>query len=268
MYIQTDKDNNIIQLITVGCCPAENGYEIPDDTSEDILKNIFSYKYINGEFVFKDDTTNIKLQNVINAKLQFLSKTCNEQIEKGIDYNGSHYSLNSSDDQINLIQLGFDAKVSIITGQPLEEPLMYHADGEECREYTAEEILGLSSLAKKYKTYHTTFFNTIKSQINTMTNVDDIIAINYDTSFLDKTHLDKLTGIVGDLESLGFTLEVVEDNTNYNMIKNDLDIDSLVFQTNNTTEDPIIEETTEDTTKTTVEDDGQTTEDITSGQTV
>ena len=56
MYIQTDKDNNIIQLITVGCCPAENGYEIPDDTSEDILKNIFSYKYINGEFVFKDDT--------------------------------------------------------------------------------------------------------------------------------------------------------------------------------------------------------------------
>ena len=132
MYIQTDKDNNIIQLITVGSCPAENGYEIPDDTSEDILKNIFSYKYIDGEFVFKDDTTNIKLQNVINAKLQFLSKTCNEQIEKGIDYNGSHYSLNSNDDQINLIQLGFDAKVSIITGQPLEEPLMYHADGEEC----------------------------------------------------------------------------------------------------------------------------------------
>ena len=80
--------------------------------------------------------------------------------------------------------------------------------------------------------------------------------------------LTKLTGIVGDLSSLGFTLEVVEDTTNYNMIKNDLDIDSLVFQTNNTTEDPIIEETTEDTTETTVEDDGQTTEDIINGQTV
>ena len=52
------------------------------------------------------------------------------------------------------------------------------------------------------------------------------------------------------------------------MIKNDLDIDSLVFQTNNTTEDPIIEETTEDTTETTVEDDGQTTEDIINDQTV
>ena len=255
MYIQTDKDNNIIQLITVGCHPSENGYEIPNNTSEDILKNIFSYKYIDGEFVFKDNTTNIKLQKVIQAKLQFLSKTCNEQIKKGIDYNGSHYSLNSNDDQINLIQLGFDAKVSILTGQPLETPLMYHADGEECREYTAEEILGLSSLAKKYKTYHTTFFNTIKSQINNMTNIDDIIAINYDTSFLDETYLTKLTGIVGDLNSLGFTLEVIEDTTNYDIIKNDLDIDSLIFQTNNIIEDPIADESTEDDT--TVEADNQ-----------
>ena len=40
MYIQTDNENNIIQLITVGCCPAENGYEISDDISEDILKNM------------------------------------------------------------------------------------------------------------------------------------------------------------------------------------------------------------------------------------
>ena len=268
MYIQTDNDNNIIQLISIGCCPEENGYEIPNDTSEDILKNIFSYKYIDGEFVFKDDTTNIKLQKVINAKLQFLSKTCNEQIEKGIDYNGSHYSLNSSDDQINLIQLGFDAKVSLMTGQPLEEPLMYHADGEECREYTAEEILGLSSLAKKYKTYHTTFFNTIKSQINSMTNIDDIIYIDYDPRALDKTHLDKLTSIVGDLESLEFTLEVVEDTTNYDLIRNDIDIDSLTFQTDTAIEEPVIEETTEDTTETTVEEDNQTTEDITSDQTV
>ncbi len=37
MYIQTDNDNNIIQLISIGCCPEENGYEIPNDTSEDIL---------------------------------------------------------------------------------------------------------------------------------------------------------------------------------------------------------------------------------------
>ena len=229
MYIQTDNDNNIIQLITVGCCPVENGYEIPNDVSEDILKNIFSYKYIDGEFVFKDDSVDTKLQNIIKTKLEFLSKTCNEQIEKGIDYNGSHYSLNSSDDQINLIQLGFDAKVSLMTGQPLEEPLMYHADGEECREYSVEEILGLSSLAKKYKTYHTTFFNIIKSQINSMTNIDDI-HIDYDVRALDETHLSKLTEIVGDLESLGFTLEVVEDTTNYDLIKNDVNIDSLIFQ--------------------------------------
>ena len=107
---------------------------------------------------------------------------------------------------------------------------MYHADGEECREYSVEEILGLSSLAKKYKTYHTTFFNIIKSQINSMTNIDDIIPIDYDVRALDETHLTKLTEIVGDLESLGFTLEVVEDTTNYDLIKNDVNIDSLIFQ--------------------------------------
>ena len=246
MYIQTDKENNIIQLITVGCCPAENGYEISDDISEDILKNIFSYKYINGEFVFKDSTTDTKFQNVVKAKLQFLSQTCNELIQKGIDYNGSHYSLNAEDDQINLIQLGFDAKVSIMTGQPLDYPLMYHADGEDCREYTAEEILGLSSLAKKYKTYHTTFYNTIRSQINSMTNLNDIIAINYDISFLDSEHLAKLVEIVGDLSSLGFELEVVEDPTNYDIIKNDIDLDSLVFNTISPEETVIDETTSED----------------------
>lgn len=253
MFIQTNENNDIIQLITVGCKPTENGYEISNDTPEDILKNIFSYKYIDGQFVYKTEVDETKLNKVKESKLKALSSCCNTQIEKGIDFNGSHYSL-TRDDQINIMSLSSDAQVAMLMQTELSEPLMYHADGEECRVFASEEIMGIATLSKKYIKYHTTYFNLIKQQIMNMTSIEDILTINYGQELSSENEV-KLSEVMGgDPSTYGFNTELIEDKTDYKMIIQDIDLDKLtkpqdvVIEEDVTIpEEPIEEENNEET---------------------
>ena len=239
MFIKTDNDNNIIQLISVGTKPTENGYEISNDTPEEIVQNIFDYKYINGEFVKKDNVDAERLQKIKNVKIANMSNTCNSVIEAGIDYNGEHYSLKQTD-QINLMKLE-----SVAMTQP-NSVIFYHADGQLCRKYTAEEIISIAQISVQYITYHTTYFNFMKSQINNMTSIDDIIAMNYGTRLVEEyqSQLDVFS------VNLPFTMNEITDTYDYNKLLIAIDVDSLIIKdmtpTNNddVIEDEVVEEDT------------------------
>lgn len=221
MFIQTDSENNIIQLISIGCKPEINGYEISDDTPVEILQNIFDYKYINDEFILKEDSNNEKIENLKNKKISVLSSVCNKIIIGGISFNNEHYSL-TEHDQINLSKLETLAKDN--------NKVLYHADGKKCRIYEPEEFLALTELAFAFINYNITYFNLLKSQINECVNVEEILPIHYGTQLSEENQqiLD-LTGA-----SLIFSIPEIQDDTNYDIIFNSVNnIEELIEEAKN-----------------------------------
>lgn len=213
MYIRTDENDNIIQLITAGDKPI-NGYNIPH-ISYSVLSNIFSYKYINDKFILKENSNEYKLKKVRESKISAMSKICHNVIVKGFDHtDGHHYSLEESD-QNNLNVLSIRASQGAITS--------WHYDYGPCQFYSSEEMIALTEYAFKFITYHQTYFNQLKAYINSLTNINDIIAIQYGIP---------LTGAYAEnleLHTEGFLppTKLIEDITNYDKVLYDIDISSI-----------------------------------------
>lgn len=109
------------------------------------------------------------------TKIKEMSYTCNKTIEDGFDLemeDGSHHYSYALEDQLNLMNL------SSMIAQGINE-LSYHADGELCRFYTPAEINRIIDAGNKWKTYHTTYFNALKSYINSLETIEEISAITY-----------------------------------------------------------------------------------------
>lgn len=104
-----------------------------------------------------------------------ISDFCNQAIITGMDVETSqgleHFSLQETD-QINLttatnaIQQGFT-----------EYP--YHADGQLCRMFTAEEILSIADAATKHKLYHTTLCNHLLTWVRRAETKEELDSISY-----------------------------------------------------------------------------------------
>lgn len=220
MFIQTDNENNIIQFITIGVKPELNGYEIPDNTSIDILKNIFNYKYINNEFVINEVKNEQVLQKVKNKKIMILNKICNEIITNGIDFNGEHYSLKEYD-QINLSKLESLAKEG--------QKILYHSDGNKCRIYEPQEFLQLTALAFAFISYNTTYFNLLKSEVEKMSFSEEILSVNYGTELSEENKN------ILNLASMGisFSIPEISDTTDYDeIINSNNNIEELIQEAN------------------------------------
>lgn len=216
MYIRTDENNNVVELIFVGVMPEHNGYEI-NEIDEEILNNILDYKYIDGEFIKNtEDIYQKNIDMIREIKIRQMSKICNTIIENGIDIDGYHYSLRQTD-QIELIKLE-----SMIEMNP-ETKIFYHADGEKCRNYPIEEFLKISGKALGWITYHRTYFNLLKSEINNMTDVYDILDVKYGMPLNteDKKMLDDITNN----ELIDIT--PVDDPFDYGSLFPKIDINSL-----------------------------------------
>lgn len=206
MYIQTNDNHAIIQLIKVGSMPAENGYEIPDDTDEEILKDIFNYSYIEGEFVRKENADADILDRVRQAKIAMLSNICHEVIVNGFDYSdGHHYSLDEND-QNSLNSLSVKASQGLTT--------IWHYDGGECQPYTPEEMTALTRYAFQYITYHQVYFNQLRAYVNSIDNLDNLKVITYGIALPD-TYAEKLNEYT---DGFSVDMEVIEDKFDYNRI--------------------------------------------------
>lgn len=121
------------------------------------------------------------LEFIRSSKISEMSYNCRTTIEAGIDLElrGEihHFSL-TAQDQLNLMSLNLLTQT--------ESLIPYHADGEECVFYTAEEITQIIDAATSFKNYHLAYYNALKAYINALNTIEDIAAIEYGTPIPDE----------------------------------------------------------------------------------
>lgn len=134
-----------------------------------------------------DDIDEIVLKVSKELKIKGMSNACRVIIEDGFDLvlrgETYHFSL-TTQDQLNLMNLSIAVET--------QELIPYHADGEECTFYTAEEIKQIIAAATSFKNYQLAYYNALKAYINALDNVDDIAAITYGTPIPDEYKSDVL----------------------------------------------------------------------------
>ena len=118
----------------------------------------------------------VTVEFVRDSKVAVMSATCNRLIENGVDVTLSdgetyHFSL-TTQDQLNLTTL--DAMVR--SGQT---QIPYHADGELCKFYSAEDITAIVQAAKELTSYHITYFNSLQCYIKSLDSIEEIGAVVY-----------------------------------------------------------------------------------------
>ena len=97
------------------------------------------------------------VEQVREAKRQEIGLACSAAIYAGIDVGGSHYSLTEHD------QTEIMAQYTSVKEGAAAVP--YHADGELCRMYTAEEFAALAQAATGHVFYHRTYCNHLNAWI-------------------------------------------------------------------------------------------------------
>lgn len=122
-----------------------------------------------------------------SSKINEMSRACRAAIEGGFDLaiHGKikHFSL-TTQDQINLMNLGTMAQTQSL--------IPYHADGEQCEFYTSEEINQIIKMYTNFKAYHTTYYNALKTYVNTLETIEEIAAITYGVEIPDAYKSDVL----------------------------------------------------------------------------
>lgn len=104
-------------------------------------------------------------EEILNNKISELSYECQSTIEDGLDINGLHYSYIEKD-QINLGDIVNTVK---ITGLPLG----YHADGQNCTEYSADELMSIYIQLAMNKYCQQTYFNQSREYLNSLEKSDE-----------------------------------------------------------------------------------------------
>jgi len=121
------------------------------------------------------------LEYIRDSKISEMSLQCRKTIEAGVDVElrmeTKHFSMDTQD-QLNLMSLGVMAQT--------QELIPYHADGETCIFYTADEINQIVAAATAHKVYHTTYYNALKNYINSLSTIEEIAAITYGTPIPDE----------------------------------------------------------------------------------
>lgn len=128
-----------------------------------------------------DPIDQLSIDFIRSSKISEMSLQCRRTIEAGIDIQlrmeTKHFSMDTQD-QLNLMSLGVMAQT--------QELIPYHADGETCIFYTADEINQIVAAATAHKVYHTTYYNALKNYINSLTTIEEIAAITYGTPIPDE----------------------------------------------------------------------------------
>ena len=140
-----------------------------------------------------DPTDSIKAEKIAEIK-----KACEEYIYAGADVTYAdgvkeHFTYNLAD-QSNISEM-FTAIMAGATEYP------YHADGEICKIYTKEQIVTIYGTLSLFKTEATTYHNSLKAQINAMTDVDAISAIKFKETELTGEYLTNYTAMMASAQT-------------------------------------------------------------------
>ena len=126
-------------------------------------------------------------------KIAEIKKDCEEYIYAGTDVTYAdgvkeHFTY-SLVDQSNISEM-FTAIMAGATEYP------YHADGEICKIYTKEQIVTIYGTLSLFKTEATTYHNSLKAQINAMTDASAISATKFKETELTGEYLTNYTAMM------------------------------------------------------------------------
>ena len=123
-------------------------------------------------------------------KIAEIKQACESYIYAGTDVTYAdgtteHFTYTLAD-QSNISEM-FTAVMAGATEYP------YHADGEICKIYTKEQIVTIYGTLSLFKTEATTYHNSLKAQINAMTDIDAISATKFKETELTGEYLTNYT---------------------------------------------------------------------------
>lgn len=178
-FIQADVIEITKQEYDAFIAAISNNEEIIIDDDDDIDED--------EPIIEPTDDPDLMLEFIRGSKLVEMSHACRLIIEAGFDLEirgeTQHFSL-STQDQLNLMNLNVLAET--------QELIPYHADGETCVFYTAEEIKTIAAEATQFKIYQTTYYNALKDYINALDTIEAIAAITYGTPIPEEYKSDVL----------------------------------------------------------------------------
>ncbi len=132
--------------------------------------------------------------NTIKAnKTAEMSAACRAAIVAGFDVTLSdgkdhHFSL-TVEDQLNL-----NALFGLLAAGAEQVP--YHADGETCVYFTAADMQTVVQEATAHKTYHESYFNSLKAYIASKRTATAVNAIEYGTEIPEQYQSDVLKALL------------------------------------------------------------------------
>ncbi|MBR5014261.1 MAG: hypothetical protein IKY16_06610 [Bacteroidales bacterium] len=143
------------------------GAEIPSEGDIDFGEEV------EEEFEIPEDTVLTKARE---RYIDRMSAMCQDVICTGIDVelsDGSvqHFTL-EIEDQLNLITLSS----MVAAGETM---IPYHASDKLCVFYSAEDITRIITAATAFKTFHTSYFNSLKNWIMSVGSIAEMSEIQY-----------------------------------------------------------------------------------------
>ena len=138
------------------------------------------------------------IEAIKTDKLTEISKSCEDYIYAGAnvtlpDNTVEHFTYTLAD-QSNISEM-FTAIMAGATEYP------YHADGKICKIYTKEQIITIYGTLSLFKTEATTYHNSLKAQINAMTDADAISAIKFKETELTGEYLTNYTAMMASAQT-------------------------------------------------------------------
>lgn len=144
-----------------------------------------------------DSDSIITLDYLKTQKIKEMSYYCNQAIVNGFDVELSdgrthHFSL-TVQDQLNLITLSSLAASGV-------DNIPYHADGELCEFFSVNDIQMIVKAATELKTYHTTYYNSLKLFIQSLVDRDDVANVIYGANIPDEYKSDVLIALLSNMQ--------------------------------------------------------------------
>ena len=140
------------------------------------------------------------LEELQVSKKREISQACEQAIYSGVsvmltDGSVEHFSL-TEHDQLNLF--GKQVQLAADTTE-----LEYHADGQPCRYYSAEDMQIITSTAMAYVSYHTTYCNAVNMWIAGCETADEIQQIYYGAAVPEQYQSDVLKAYIATMKERG-----------------------------------------------------------------
>ena len=138
------------------------------------------------------------IDSIKAEKIDEIKKDCEDYIYAGASVTYSdgateHFTYNLAD-QSNISEM-FTAIMAGATEYP------YHADGEICKIYSKEQIVTIYGTLSLFKTEATTYHNSLKAQVNAMTDADVIAAVKFKETELTGEYLTNYTAMMASAQT-------------------------------------------------------------------